>query len=141
MSLEDIEKEADIIPIKSIRENNITLLHHNLFTNKIVYINMYFDISSVPQENIAYLSLLTSLLGKLSTEKHSYIDLSNEININSGGINFSAETFTDNKDIDKYSIKLCIKAKSIYEKVPELIDLLIEIINTTLFDDKKGLRN
>lgn len=140
LSLEDIEKEADIIPIKSIRENNITLLHHNLFTNKIVYINMYFDISSVPQENIAYLSLLTSLLGKLSTEKHSYIDLSNEININSGGINFSAETFTDNKDIDKYSIKLCIKAKSIYEKVPELIDLLIEIINTTLFDDKKRIK-
>ena len=140
LSLEDIEKKAYITPTKCIKENNITLLHHDLFTNKIVYMNMYFDISHVSQQNIQYVSLLSSLLGKLATKEHSYIDLSNEININSGGINFTTETFNDNKNIDNYSIRLCMKAKSICEKVPELVKLIIEIINDTIFDDKKRIK-
>lgn len=140
LSSEDIEKKAYVTPTKCIKENNMTLLHHDIFTNKIVYINMYFDISNVPQQDVQYVSLLSSLLGRISTKKHSYIDLSNEININSGGINFSTEIFNDNKDIDKYTVKLCVRAKSVCEKFSELIGLIIEIINNTIFDDKKRIK-
>ena len=51
LNREDIKEEIEKIPLNEITKEDIMILHHPDFTNKIAYINL-FDTTSVPQELI-----------------------------------------------------------------------------------------
>ena len=140
LSLQDINKQADKLPLEERKIGDSKILFHNLFTNGIVYVNMYFDTSGVKQNQIPYITLLGEILGNISTENYDYEDLSNEINISTGGIRYTGKTYTENGDPDKFNPKFVIKAKALEGKVPRLMELMAEIIKKTKFDDKKRLK-
>lgn len=70
-------------------ENQVTELTQELFTSKILYLSFYFDTHVVAQKDLPYLQLLTALLGRMDRIERPYSDLSNEINLRSGGLSFS----------------------------------------------------
>ncbi|WP_142413634.1 insulinase family protein [Hathewaya massiliensis] len=132
---DDIKKEAEKIPFIVKDDKGARLLHTNVFTNKIAYLNVLFDSSAVEEELVPYVSLLSYVLGKVNTENYNYSQLSNEININTGGINFTTEVYGDIKDIEKYYKKFTFKGKALRERIPQLINLGTEIISSSKFDD------
>ena len=76
----------------------------------------------------------------MDTENFTYPELTNEININSGGISTDASIYTDNKDFSKYTIMYEVKGKVLYEKLPFALDMMEEILFRTKFDDYKRLK-
>ena len=140
LSIDDIDKKAEELPIEVDNEKRITLLYHHIFTSGIAYFNMFFDSTAVPQENIPYISLLSQVLTKLSTKNFSYGDLSNEININTGGIRFSSDAFGDKENDSIYYPKLVVKSKALINKFSNLQQILKEIIFYTEFKEKGRLR-
>ena len=86
LELSDIKREPakDYNDVKSV--DGIKIVHHNIFTNKIAYINMSFDTKCVPDELIPYMGLLGSTLSLMDTKNYTYPELTNEININCGGL-------------------------------------------------------
>lgn len=140
LTLSDIKREADEILINEKTENGIKVLTHDAFTGGIVYVKMYFDTTVVSQEDIQYLPLLSQLLGEISTENFHYSDLSNEINIHTGGISISAGNFVKDGDDSVYYPKMIVKGKVLQAKLPKLLELTEEIINHTIFDDKDKIR-
>lgn len=117
----------------------IKVLHHDLFTNGIAYIELIFRANDIPMELIPYLGVLKTLLGYMDTKKHSYTKLSNEINIHTGGISAGTSLYTDANDNDKYMITLDFASKVLYDKIPYAVDLMKEILFATEFDDTKRL--
>ncbi|MCK5094868.1 MAG: insulinase family protein, partial [Spirochaetes bacterium] len=117
-----------------------TVLSHLMFTNKIAYMNLLFDTTSVPQEDLPYITLLAQVMGNISTEKYEYADLSNEVNINTGGIHFNPETFGEKEDDSIYYPKFVVKSKALINKLPRLCQLIGELTGHTRFDEKKRLR-
>jgi len=112
LSIDDIERNTEELPLELGEESGIKILKHNIFTNKIAYINLYFNTTVVPQELIPYVGLLSSVLGKVSTKKYSYEELSNEVNIHTGGIYYTATAYSDSKELDGFVPMLKIKAKA-----------------------------
>ncbi|MFX0549805.1 insulinase family protein [Hathewaya histolytica] len=135
LSIDDIKKEAEEIPYVITEDKGVKLFHTNIFTNKIAYINGVFDTSAVEEDLVPYISLLSYILGKVSTESHSYSELSNEININTGGIEFNCEVFGDINNIDNYHKKFTIKGKALRDKSKNLIDIMTEVISSSKFDE------
>ena len=80
-----------------------------MFTNRIAYIMMSFECKSVSDELVPYIGLLSSVLGLMDTDKFTYPELTNEININSGGLSSDSAIYTDNKELDKYQIRYEVK--------------------------------
>jgi hypothetical protein len=140
LSIDDIEPKVEKLPLEKRNENEINILFHPLFSNGISYVNLYFDIDMVPQELIPYVSLLSQLLGKLDTKKYKYIDLSNEINIHTGGIQYRVEAFGENGSDERYYPKFIVKSRALVDKLPQLHSLLKEIIINTEFSDDKRLK-
>ncbi len=140
LDLEDIERKAEELPIKKREEVGVPVLSHPIFTNGIAYINCYFDTSGVAQEDLPYIGLLVGVLGKVSTNQHSYEELSNEIDLYTGGFSYSAESFSDRQNEQEYLPKLVIKSKSLVGKMPMLFQLLSEILTETRFDEKKRMK-
>lgn len=149
--------EAELLTIPSLKREDIgvnvtplyidekeiastKVIHSNIFTNKIAYVNLSFDCEKVPEELVPYIGLLRNVLGYVDTDSHEYSDLFNEININSGGISTSSTVYTDDKSKDKFSIRYEVKAKVLYSKLDFVFDTIKEILFTTHFDDYKRIK-
>lgn len=140
VELSDIETQAENLPLVEQEVAGIKLLFHPIETNGIAYLNLWFDSSAVPMELIPYASLLTTLLGKMSTKEHHYEDLSNEIDIHTGGMHYSLQALALNGKDGEFLPKLVVNSKALVGKVPELLALLEEIINGTVFQDARRLK-
>jgi presequence protease len=138
IALEDISKVASMPPIEVRVEKGTKILYHNLYTNKIIYFDLLFDTSCVEQELLPYIGLLSDVLGMVSTKKHSYEELSNEIDIHTGGIGFNIEVYEE-VDSSKYHPKFIIETKALNNKLSDLVDLINEILNNSKFNNKKRL--
>ena len=135
LNIEDIKKEAEHIQLNETTVGGVKVLHHPTFTNEIAYINLLFDTTSVPQHLIPYIVLLTSLLGKINTKNHTYDELSNLIDINTGGIYSKTETFSLRHKNDEFLPKFAVRSSVLIKNLAQLFDLLEELGNNTEFSD------
>lgn len=135
LDLDDIDKNAEKIDTDICDINDIKLLHTKEFTNKILYLTATFDTSSIEENLVPYLRILSYSLGKLSTEKRNFDQLSNEININTGGVYFTADAYVDVNNEDKYYRKFSMRGKALTSKANDLIELMAEIISSTKFSE------
>lgn len=101
---------------------------------------MLFDASPIEIDKLQYLSLLAELLGTLSTKQYTYAELSNLTDINMGGLSFSLNSYGDFKNKSKYHKKFVIKSKTLKTNFAKTTDIIDEIVNNTLFDDKNRIR-
>lgn len=137
---EDIVKKTPKIYNEKKETSNITVLHHNLFTNGIAYIDFAFDVTEY-KEYATYISILSIMLGSIDTVNYSYLELSNEINLSTGGINASVGVSAMKGNCDDYKIMFEISTRVLYTSMNRAFELIIEIIKGSLFSDKKRLRD
>lgn len=140
LSLDEIDRKAEELPLVEKEIDSTKVLHHPLFTNGIGYLNLYFDTTVVPQDKIPYISLLGEVLGVIGTENYDYSQLSNEELIQTGGINFGATSVGEKDDDERYYPKMHVRSKALMGKLPNMLELLDEITNRTNFDDTVRLR-
>jgi Zn-dependent M16 (insulinase) family peptidase len=140
LALEDIERKADVLPCVEKEESGVKVLTHPMFTNKVVYVNYYFDTSTVPQHLLPYTSLLAGVLGKVSTERYGYEDLTNEVNASTGGIYAIGQAFSMADTDEQYAPMMIVKSKALIDKAAKLFELSAEIIGRTRFDEDKRLK-
>ena len=145
LQVSDIGTEPQRFYIEPQTMNDVTVVHHNLFTSGIAYMMLMFDCKDVPDELLPYVGLLSTVLGGMDTEKFTYPELTNEINMNCGGISADSSIYTDNsEDADdgrsKYTIAVEVKAKMLYDKIPFALDMIEEILFHTKFAEYKRLR-
>ncbi len=139
LSREDIGKQAEKPGGKEKRENGVPVLHSELFTNGIAYMRFSFDVSSVPREDWPYLGFLRAILGLVSTEHYSYPELSNEINIQTGGIGAFLMSYPVLSENGSFRAGLEFSAKSFYGKIGRAMELIREIMETSCLDDEKRI--
>ncbi len=139
LSREDIGKTAQPIFNEEIEIDGIPMVHHNVFTNGIAYLKLLFDLEDIPKALIPYVGLLSTVLGYIDTEHYSYLELSNEINIHTGGISSDVAGFGKKGSSTEYLPTFQIDVKVLYEEMDNAFDLLKEIISFTKLDDEKRL--
>lgn len=140
LSIDDIDKKSEVLPQKVKEEAGVKVLAHHMFTNGIVYANLLFDATAVSQELLQYIPLLSGILGKVSTENHSFEELSKKIDMHTGGIRFSVQVYGEKNDESKYHPVFSVKGKALAGKLPGMFELISEIIGKTRFDDVKRIK-
>lgn len=136
---EDISREPDQLQYEEKRVGQIPVISQTLFTSGIGYIQMLFDTKGVPQEDLSYVGLLKSVLGYVDTAHYSYSDLTSEIYLNTGGIDFSVTSYLDLKEPGRFTGVFAAKAKVLYDKMEFAFDILEEIFTQSKLEDEKRL--
>lgn len=139
LTREDMKKEA--APYYNIEKKvgDTILLWHNVFTNGIGYLRFMFDLRQVPEELFPYVGLLKTMIGLVDTKEHSYSELYNEINLQTGGIGPALNTYTDARNLSKYTATFDLKVKVLYENLPKAFALAEEILTQSVYTDAKRL--
>ncbi|WP_392486553.1 insulinase family protein [Haloimpatiens sp. FM7315] len=140
LSINEVDSKAERIPQNVYKDNGITVLSHNMNTNKIAYVSLLFDALNINQKHIPYLGLLRDILGKINTEKRDYSELTAEIYGTTGGINFDTKIYSKKDNTEVYYPKFIVKSKVLSENIPNLFKLIKEIVTLTNFSNTKRIR-
>ena len=139
LSREDISSDSQELYIEEVEVEGIPLIHHDVFTNGIAYMKLIFDLTEIPKSLVPYVGLLSSILGYIDTEHYTFLELSNEVNIHTGGISFDVSTIGKKGSPTDYLPTFQVDVKVLYNEMDIAFDLLKEIISFTKLDDKKRL--
>ncbi len=140
LTRQDIKKEIEPLYNQEVKVGNVKVLHHNVYTNKIAYVRLLFQIKSVPKELLPYASLLSFVLGYVDTQNYTYLGLSNEINIHTGGISANVRSFSIKGSTDEYYPVFELSTKVLYDNLTQAMKLIEEMLYRSKLEDKKRLR-
>lgn len=136
LKLEDMNPAAESYPTEVEEWKEFTLLKHALNTNGIVYLKAYFNLDHAEEKELPWLALYAYLAGKLDSEHYSFSDLSNEINIHTGGIGIKFNLLDSHVDPDLISPQFVVAAKAVTAKSEKLMELAAEYALKPVFEDK-----
>ncbi|MCR5271986.1 MAG: insulinase family protein [Lachnospiraceae bacterium] len=138
---EDLKKEINPLNNDERRVDDSLVLYHDEATNGIVYINYIFDTRFVTEEDLPYVGILKNCLRYMDTEKHSYNELTTEINKNLGGIGVHLNAYSNANDRKICRMKMSVRAKALKSQINEVEPLVSEIIFKTKLDDENRLKD
>lgn len=136
---------SDINPLprpmigKKEEEENTIMLHNDLFTNGIGYLDIVFDCSDIPEKYHNYVGLLRHVLSYMDTDKYKYTDLNADIDLNLGGLAFGTGVYVNNNSRNTI-FTAEIHVKMLYEKIDKAFELIKEVVLHTKLDDEKRLK-
>ena len=139
LKLQDLEKQSRNIPIEVMEEQGAELLHHDLFTNGILYLDLGFDLHALPKDLLPLTDIFARALFEMGTETEDYVKLSLRIGKSTGGIHGSGITSTvigSRKSV----AKLMIRGKATVDQSSELLNILKNVLIETKFDNKERLK-
>lgn len=150
-SAEDLEK-IPLLEIKDIEPDpqpfinhyeemdGYPVLYHDVPSRGIAYVRWIFNADKVSFEELPYLGLLGAVLGNMDTDKHTYTELADEMNIHTGGIRSMLSIYSDQDNRDLLYPKMSMTMKVLIPKLKDGVDLMAEMITSTHLDDKKRLK-
>ena len=140
LKISDIEKKAEPFKNELILKNGTEYLFHDYYTNGIEYLNICFNLDKVPSDLVSYAAIYTALIGQLNTDNYSYLDLNNEINLNSGGIAYNISNSQNKTDRQSISAFLEIQGRYLKDRTDFAFKIIPEILLSSDFRDKKRVQ-
>lgn len=135
----DIEEKPHFVA--SVKQTSpFVMLHSELFTGGIGYIDIAFDLGHVVAEDLLYVKLISQMLGEVGTTKHHYDVLSNNINLSTGGIQVDILPYSFLHAPYDLKLKLMVRTKANPEYFGQAIALLKEILTETQFTNTARLQ-
>ena len=139
LTREDMKKEAQPFVNKERQVGETMVMHHDIFSNGIIYLALLFNVQDIPVEDIPYLGILKAVLGYVDTANYSYADFANEVNFHTGGVGSTLGLYPSIQDKDDIKVMFEVRAKALADKLTDARKLLEEMMLTSNFKDEKRL--
>ncbi len=136
LTLADLDKQNKHIPLTVEEMNGSQLLYHDLFTNGIVYLDVGFNLRTLPQEYLPYLPLFGDALLEIGTEKEDFVKLSQRIGRKTGGIWMSPYTSAVRGSNDP-AAWLIMRGKATMDHADDLLNILRDVLLTVKLDNQE----
>ena len=135
----DMKQEAAPFYNEECEMAGIPVVHHDIHTNGIYYIDLLFDLNHLSEEDLPYLGILKAVLGYMDTANYSYSELANEINLATGGISSTLNLFVNAEDESKWDARYEVCVKVLAPQLARAMELVAEILSGTDLSDGKRL--
>jgi Zn-dependent M16 (insulinase) family peptidase len=127
LSRSDLDRQIKTIPFESTTLAGVETITHDLFTNGIIYLDLGFDLHSLPQDLLPYAGLFGRLLTEMGTGKEDFVKLTQRIGRSTGGIH--ASTFTSAVHGSGGSqARLFLRGKAVLPQTAALLDILKDVL-------------
>lgn len=141
LHLGDLEKRISTIPNRLIIQGHSQWLHHDLFTNGIVYLEAGFSLANVPRADIPLLALLGRVFLEMGTEREDFAALSRRIGSKTGGVRGSTNgSMLHRGDPNQAQLRFFLSGKSTVAQLPAMLDIMRDVLLTTRLDNRDRFR-
>lgn len=118
----------------------LTVFHHSVFTNNILYADLIFDLPALSEEDLPYLRLFTVVLPQMGSGGRSYQDNLEYIQAHTGGIGATINLNVSAHHPSRFSPTFHLKGKAMYRKKGKLFSLLHDTVVSADFTDLKRFK-
>lgn len=135
----DLETQSKNIPIEVLDMQDAKVLYHDLFTNGIVYLDLGFDLHTLPKDLLPLAEIFGRALLETGTATEDYVKFSQRIGKSTGGIHadaVSTAAFGSNGTV----LKLFVRGKSTMSQASEMLNIIREALLTAKLDNRERLK-
>ena len=136
---EDIGRKALPFQNEVYPAGDVQVVHHELYTNGIGYVNLMFRANEIPRRLVPCLGLLKAVLGNVDTEHYTYGEFATELNLHTGGISCGVNSYESLKEPGTYAAMFEVRCKTLYEELPKAFSMIEEMLLTSKLWDRKRL--
>ncbi len=141
LKISDIPKEIRYVDPVRTGLNNLDVTFYDRPTNGILYLNWYFKMDNINDEDRVWLPLLSNLLMNTGAGKYSYEEMAEQLSRFTGG--FSASPHFERKidktgDYDEYYV---FSSKALNRNIPALFDLTNLLLGPREFNEIDRIQN
>jgi len=135
LKLADLPKHNKHIPIEVMALRDTRVLHHDLFTNGIIYLDVGFDLHTLPADLLSYVPLFGRSLLETGVGNEDFVRLSQRIGRSTGGIRPQRwmSTVPGRPDCTAW---LNLRGKALPEQTGELLAILGDILTRARLDNR-----
>jgi Zn-dependent M16 (insulinase) family peptidase len=135
LGISDLDTKNKTIPIEKLKMGETEILYHDLFTNGIAYLDIGFDLHSLPQKYLPYTRIFGRALLEMGTEKEDYVTVTQRISRKTGGIGsgFFTSGITDSKHS---ATMLLLQAKAMMPQTQDMLDIIQDVLLNVRLDNQ-----
>jgi Zn-dependent M16 (insulinase) family peptidase len=139
LGLQDLEKQNKLIPLERTDHQGCQILYHDLFTNGILYLDLGFNLKTLPGELLPYVPLFARALLEMGTEDEDFVRLSQRIGRSTGGIHPASFTSMV-RGGDQAVAWLYLRGKATMEQGDDLLSILKDVLLKAHLDNPERFR-
>jgi Zn-dependent M16 (insulinase) family peptidase len=139
LGLADLPRTNKPIPSGWEEIAGISTMTHDLPTGGIVYLDLAFDMRTLPPQLLPLLPIFSRALFQTGTAKEDFVALSQRIGRSTGGVG-ATRWASARRDGGDPSARLFIRGKAVPDKVDELLAIITDVIGTARLDNKTRIR-
>ena len=136
LTLADLDKETRRVPTAQSTLHDVPVIRHDLFTNGLLYLDVGFDLRALPADLLPYASLFSSALLEIGTEREDYVQLTQRIARQTGGIEPDLYATLRHRRAE-VSAWLFLRGKATVAQTAALLDILRDILLTVKLDNRE----
>lgn len=134
--LSDVDEKGVPFTTEVKKTPEAIFLYHPLKTDGIIYADLFFDVGSADDDELFTLSILSSLLTNIATEKTDGQTLQTKLGLYTGSMDMAGA-------VSSYSGRVIssvvMRFKALAEHYEKAVQLAEEILTKTVFDDRKSI--
>ncbi|NGX50421.1 MAG: hypothetical protein K1060chlam2_00267 [Chlamydiae bacterium] len=138
--LTDVPKNTPDFLITHEQQDQLTIFHHDCFTNHILSANLIFDLPHIAFDDLPYLQLLLSLLPELGAGERDYRENLEYINAYLGDFSASVSLYPQIEDPNLLKPTFSFRGKALSRNVDKLFALFKDICRSPQLDDSERMK-
>jgi Zn-dependent M16 (insulinase) family peptidase len=135
----DLEPKIKTIPSEEIHLAESKILYHDLFTNGILYLDLGFDLHTLPQEWLPYLPVFSRALLETGTHDLTFVQLLQQIGQRTGGI-YPTTLFSMSRHTRQAAAWLFLRGKAMTDQAADLLTILKDVLTSARLHDRERIR-
>ena len=139
LKIDDLDKQNMSIPSIVSEQKGTQFLYHDLYTNRITYLDLGLNLHALPQKYLPYIRLFGRALLEMGTQKEDYVTLTQRISRKTGGI--QPTVFNSSvKGKGEGAIWLFLRGKAMALLTGELLNILKDVLLSVQLDNRERFR-
>ena len=135
VTLSDVPEQTRDYPLNVEQVGNLTVHHHDCFTNHLVYLDLVFDLPDIQESELSHFRLFLSLLSQVGAAGRSYKENLEFMEAHTGGVGGAVSLHTQASDPSQFNPSLQLDGKALARKADKLCTLMADTLCSADFSD------
>lgn len=141
LKVADLPRQNRVVPVAEVDFGGVPGYTHPLFTAGIVYLDLAFDLSTVPPALLPYVPLYTAMISRCGAGDFNFREMATRISLHTGGIGCSELCVAEVANADHLLTRLSFHGKALPERFADLLRILADIFTAPRLVDVKLIRD
>jgi Zn-dependent M16 (insulinase) family peptidase len=140
LNLNDLSAKADFHSVVPTEMFGQKILVSELPTNHITYLDIGFDMSSLPTELLPLVDLFGTIITEIGTKRHNYQQFAKEVATCTGSFSHSLNTYSNRLEPGSTRPIFWLQLKSLPDYLDRALQLLTDVLTSVSFNDGARIR-